>query len=109
MSWLLLGVIASGFAIGYLVVNAFLSPPRAAPREDPQPGDRTAPPRHWTEVLGVPASADATQLSAAYRRAIEQHRPDQAEALAPEQQAIARQRTAEIEAAYLEAMRGLGR
>lgn len=105
MSWLLFGVIASGFAIGYLVVNAFLSPPRAGP----PPRGEDAPARHWTEVLGVPAGADASQLSAAYRRAIEQYRPDKADALAPELQAIARQRTAEIEAAYLEAMRGLGR
>ena len=115
MSFVLIVVIVTGLALGYWLVSALMSS-QAPPNEPPmapasaEDGETSfAPVRHWSEVLGVDREADATAISAAYRGALAQYGAADAEASAPEIRALARQRTAEIESAYLEAMRGLQR
>ena len=115
MSFVLIVVIVTGLALGYWLVSALLSS-QAPPDEPPmEPGSAEdgetdfAPVRHWSEVLGADREADATAIAAAYHTALAQHGAADAEALAPEIRALARQRIAEIESAYLEAMRSLRR
>ncbi len=115
MSFVLIVVIVTGLALGYWLVSALIStpPPREDAAQEPEPTDEggasAAPARHWSEVLGIEREADATAIAAAYRAALAQYAAADAEALAPEIRALARQRAAEIEGAYLEAMRDLRR
>ncbi|MBP6799451.1 MAG: hypothetical protein KA124_15270 [Luteimonas sp.] len=115
MSFVLIVVIVTGLALGYWLVSALIStqPPREDAPHEPDPADEGdagfAPARHWSDVLGVDRHADASAIAEAYRAALAQYAAADADALAPEIRALARQRTAEIEAAYLEAMRGLQR
>ena len=115
MNFVLIVVVVTGLALGYWLVSALISPqapPEEAPREpDPAEGDDAdfSPTRRWSDVLGIDRDAVATAITAAYRTAIAQYAAADADALAPEIRALARQRTAEIEAAYLEAMRGFQR
>ena len=112
MSLLEILVGASGLAIGYWLVSVFLSSPR--PSSD-APQDRAADAnrphvidigaRHWTEVLGVAEDADEAQVTAAYRRRISEYHPDRVAMMADEIRALAGERTAEINAAYEQAMR----
>ncbi len=115
MSFVLIVVIVTGLALGYWLVSTLMSS-QAPPDEPPmEPGsaddgaDGVMSMRHWSEVLGIDREADATAISTAYRSALAQYGAADAEALAPEIRALARQRIAEIESAYLEAMRGLQR
>jgi len=113
VSFVLIVVIATGLALGYRLVSALISP--KAPPEDTlrepaqEEGDDAgpAPARHWSEVLGIERDADATAIAAAYRAAVAQYAAADADVQAAEIRALARRRIAEIEAAYLEAMRGL--
>lgn len=126
MNFVLVVVIVTGLVLGYWLVSALLSPPPARhgaeidPADDPagDPADAASEPparsdldetplphRHWTVVLGTRAEADVSTLSAAYRRALAQYAAADDDTLAPELRALARKRRAEIEAAYLEAMR----
>lgn len=113
MNLVLIVVIATGLALGYWLVSALISPqtpPEDTPREPaPEEGDDAgpAPARHWSEVLGIERDADATAIATAYHAAIAQYAAADADAQAAEIRALARRRIAEIEAAYLEAMRGL--
>ena len=61
------------------------------------------------DALAVEADPVQFVIEAHRRAALAQYAAADADALAPEIRALARQRTAEIEAAYLEAMRGLQR
>ena len=115
MSFVLLVVIVTGLVLGYWLVSALIStpPPREDASQEPDPADESdaglAPARHWSDVLGIDRNADATAIATAYRAALAQYAAADAEALAPEIRALARQRTVEIEGAYLEAMRSLRR
>jgi curved DNA-binding protein CbpA len=51
-------------------------------------------------VLGVQESATPEQIKRAYQRLVLQYHPDKVVDLAPELQALAEQRTKEINAAY---------
>lgn len=112
---LLIAVIVGGLVVGYWLVSLFLSTrpddnETSAPEQDH--GDSAAhdaPHRPWHVVLDVSRHADATEISAAYRRALAQYDARHMETLAPELQVLARERTAEIEAAYLEALHSLRR
>ena len=115
MNFVLIVVVVTGLALGYWLVSALISPQtpsEEAPREpDPVEGDDAdfAPVRHWSDVLGIDRGADATAIAAAYRTAIAQYAAADVDVLAPEIRTLARLRAAEIEAAYLEAMRGFQR
>ncbi|MGY1408162.1 J domain-containing protein [Luteimonas sp. A611] len=107
-------VAASGLALGYWLVSAFLSTPK--PSSDAEPGDipeSEAPyvvdigARHWTEVLGLAMDADEAQITAAYRRRIAEYHPDRVAMMAEEIRMLASERTAEINAACDQAMRHL--
>ena len=113
MSFVLLVVIVTGLVLGYWLVSALLSssaPPPEAP-EDLDAADDTVleprPARHWSVVLDVRRDVDATAIAAAYRRALQRH--NAADADSPQQQALAQQQLAEIETAYLDALRNLQR
>ncbi|WP_202839592.1 DnaJ domain-containing protein [Luteimonas saliphila] len=116
MSGLEILAAASGLAIGYWLVSVFLStakpPADAAPEDAPEPDaphvvDIGA--RHWTDVLGVPADADEAEIAAAYRRRAAEYHPDRGTTMANEIRSLASERTAEIDAAYDQAMRQLRR
>src|SRR5690606_1079257 len=112
MSLLEILVGVSGLAIGYWLVNVFLSSPKpSSDSPQDQPDDANRPhvidigARHWTEVLGVAEDADEAQVTAAYRRRISEYHPDRVAMMADESRALAGERTAEINAAYEQAMR----
>lgn len=114
MSLLEILVGVSGLAIGYWLVNVFLSSPRPSSDAPQDRADDANPPhvidigaRHWTEVLGVAEDADEAQVTAAYRRRISEYHPDRVAMMADEIRALAGERTAEINAAYEQAMRQL--
>jgi len=105
-------VAASGLALGYWLVSVFLSAPKSS--SDAEPGDTAEPEapyvvdigaRHWTKVLGLTMDADEAQITAACRRRISEYHPDRVATMAQEIRLLASQRTAEINAAYDQAMR----
>jgi hypothetical protein len=102
--------------IGYGLVSLLLrkpEPPPAAPRAD-APGERDdvppsppAPPPgppHWASVLELPADASPEQIRDAYRRLISQYHPDKVAALGIELRELADRKSAEITAAYQQAL-----
>lgn len=116
MSLLEILVGASGLAIGYWLVSVFLSSHRpSSDAQHDQAADANPPhvidigARHWTEVLGVAEAADEAQVTAAYRRRISEYHPDRVAMMADEIRALAGERTAEINAAYEQAMRQITR
>jgi hypothetical protein len=111
-----IGVVAVGLLLGYWLVSFFLKsgrpPPRAdAPATPPPTGSMAEPmagPASWSTVLQLAPDATLEEIRAAYFRLAEQYRPDKAQALGPEIQALAAQRLAEIETAYQDALRSAG-
>jgi len=106
-------VAASGLALGYWLVSVFISTPRPSAGDDPDTAQPAAPytldigARHWSEVLGIPPDAVETQIKDAYRRRIAEYHPDRIATMAEEIRSLAGARTAEINAAYEQAMRQL--
>lgn len=109
-------VAVSGVAVGYWLVSVFLS--RSDAEDDDAGRNGSADPdasvtvdigtRHWSEVLGVAIDADRQQITAAWRRRIAEYHPDRVATMAAEIRALAGQRTAEINAAYEQALRERG-
>jgi hypothetical protein len=101
-----------GLLVGYLFDHdAFVTRPRPrrqaprhAPRGDP-PDTETQTAGHaevdWAyRVLGVREDASDAQIARAYRKLMAQYHPDRVAGAAPELQAIAEQKSREINAAY---------
>lgn len=108
-----IGVTAVGLLLGYWLVSFFLksgrpAPPRADASATPPPTEPMAGPAPWHTVLQLAPEATTPEIRAAYFRLAEQYRPDKAQALGPEIQALAAQRLAEIETAYQDALRSVG-
>ena len=78
------------------------SPSRPPPpsRPAPKPG---GPP--WHEVLGVSPQATRAEITAAYRGQISQYHPDKVVQLGPEIRALAERKSAELNAAYDQALK----
>lgn len=103
-------VAIGGLLVGYWLVSVFLPHAKRPPGDgDAGAPDRPAPggdtPAHWSEVLGVRATAGRDEIAAAYRARISQYHPDKVATMADEIREIAQRRSAEINAAYDEAMR----
>lgn len=108
-----IGVMAVGLLLGYWLVSFFLKSGRPPPRADAPatlapPTEPMAGPAPWPTVLQLAPDATPQEIRAAYFRLAEQYRPDKAQALGPEIQALAAQRLAEIETAYQDALRSAG-
>ncbi|OGQ78002.1 MAG: hypothetical protein A2289_21315 [Deltaproteobacteria bacterium RIFOXYA12_FULL_58_15] len=52
------------------------------------------------DILGIPPTADAGEIRAAYQRLVQQYHPDRVADLGPELREVAERRTKEINAAY---------
>jgi DnaJ-domain-containing protein 1 len=95
--------------LGYWLVAVFLphaTRPAQQSRRRPDWQDETGPAsRRWWEVLGVTPSASRDNIIAAYKSCIGKYHPDKVATMGPEIREIAQQRSAEINAAYDEAMR----
>lgn len=59
------------------------------------------------EVLGVKPDANEAEVKRAYQRLVQQYHPDRVANAAPELQALAEQRTKDLNAAYREMMDAL--
>lgn len=95
-------VVAAGcLVLGYWLVAVFL-PHSTTGQDDAEPGDA---PRQWWEVLGVAPSASRENIIAAYKSCIAKYHPDKVATMGPEIREVAQRRSAEINAAYDEAMR----
>lgn len=110
MSFTEILVAIGGLLIGYWLVSVFLPHAKRPPGDaDPDDGDRAPPaadaPVHWSEVLGVPATAGRDEIAAAYKTRISQYHPDKVATMADEIRDIAQRRSAAINAAYDQAMR----
>lgn len=112
MSGLELSIAAVAFILGYIAISAaWPKKKEAAPEERPKNsggGPSTAggaPPQAWHEVMGVPRSANAVELQAAYRVLMSQYHPDKVAQLGPELQRTAHEMTQRINGAYEEGMR----
>lgn len=86
------------FLIGYWLVSAIW--PKLW-RKDDAPAPRGSPDADsWHEILGVSPTASADEIEQAYRAQLDKYHPDEVAQLAPELQALARQMTERINAAY---------
>ncbi|MEK7706364.1 MAG: J domain-containing protein [Myxococcota bacterium] len=86
-------------ALIYLAMRAvrqMLQPSAASATAARAPSRSRSP---W-EVLGVRADATQEQIRAAYQLLIQQYHPDRTGGLAPELQALAEERTKELNQAY---------
>ena len=79
-----------------------LPPPRPPPpsRPAPKPGVPA-----WYEVLGVSPQATRAEITAAYREQISQYHPDKVVRLGPEIRSVAERKSAEVNAAYDQALK----
>ena len=107
-------VAIGGLAIGYWFVAVFLparrqpDEPGAGPgdhRDDPVEPAREDPTRHWSDVLDISAMASREEIVAAYKRRISEYHPDKVATMGCEIRDLAQQRSAQINAAYDEAMK----
>ena len=74
--------------------------------DPPRPPPQTAMP--WYVVLDVDRSASRAEITAAYRSRISQYHPDKVARMGPEIRALAEKKSAEINAAYETAIKGVG-
>lgn len=99
-------VVIGGLALGYAIVSLLMSG---------KPGDgsmsaagvgveKQGAEAHWSQVLGVPPDAEATEIRAAYRRALSQYHPDKVDGLGAELRELAHRKSQEITEAYRQAM-----
>ncbi|MFN7136426.1 MAG: DnaJ family molecular chaperone [Thermomonas sp.] len=100
--WLLLRHPVGGFVgllVGYLFDHDAFSrrvPPRTPPAGSPGDADVD-----WAyRVFGLGADASDAEIDRSYRRLMAQYHPDRVAGAAPELQAIAEQKSREINAAY---------
>jgi DnaJ-domain-containing protein 1 len=120
-------IILVGLAAGYWLVSAIMDwsarkeRAEAAQTKSSQPGkqENIAPKStseallpnpaggepHWYEVLEVPESATAEQISSAYKRKISEYRPDKVAQMGAEIRALAELRSKQINAAYDRALK----
>ena len=86
-----------------------LPPSRPPPQSrSPPPPSRPAPKPGvpaWHEVLGVSPQATRAEITAAYREQISQYHPDKVVRLGPEIRALADRKSAEVNAAYDQALK----
>lgn len=109
-------VIGSGLAIGYWLVGVFLPHARSGAMEDEAASPEQESPPYpelgadrdahlpWHQVLGVQAEAGHDEIAAVYKRLIAQYHPDKVATMAPEIRDLAQRRSAQINAAYGQAM-----
>lgn len=122
MTWTEVATIIAGLVLGYCTLSWVIrATRRGLVREGEQHSDlarRQADAdtcrdtawiqAHWHEVLGVPAIATPEEINSAYRRKIRLYHPDRTEGRGPELQAIALQKTQELNIAYAWAMKLMG-
>jgi DnaJ like chaperone protein len=90
------------FLVGYWLVSALWT---KLPRGRDAPAPTGAPTGEgWHQVLGVAPDATADEIERAYRARLEQYGPEKVAELGPEVQAVARQMTERINAAYAQAL-----
>lgn len=110
-------VVAFGLFLGYWIVAKLIgggasTRETSAPVSDPSlssiPVAEEASSVEWHEVLEVDRTASVAQIRAAYARLSEQYRPEKVAELGEDIRQLARQRLAQIEVAYREALRERG-
>jgi DnaJ like chaperone protein len=106
-------VICFGLFVGYWVVNKLLlGSPKPGPGAMPDIDalDSSGPPsgQAWHDVLKVRPYATVEEIRAAYRSMIGQYHPDKVATLGDELKALAERKSAEINAAYRQAMQSRG-
>lgn len=104
MSWLVYG------ALAYLVYKAVAvedgNAKKKASRKKKSKKASSGPPPH--EVLGIAADASPEQIRRAYQEKVRAYHPDRVAGAADEIQALATERTKQLNAAYEAMMRAAG-
>ena len=98
-------VVVVGLAIGFWAVSFFMGQRKPAPQAAPQTTD-AAP--GWHEVLEVSPGASVDEIRAAYRQLMSQYHPDKVATLGAELRALAERKSAQINAAYRDALKSCG-
>lgn len=109
-------VVAGGLMLGYWLVANLMDGKRPARDGETEPqahgveGDEHADQAgdvagNWYRILEVPEHAGKEEIVAAYRRLVSLYHPDKTNNLGPELQALATEKSKQINAAYRYALR----